>query len=491
MNGCRKGLLFILCIFELRIILNDQKTPICMKIIAIIPFFLFILISPRLPAQVLDWDAVRTQVLAMHPAARQADLLPQQAASVLLRAKGGFDPRFFGDYAEKRFNGKQYFQFSETGVKWPVRAGMELKGSFNYARGNFLNPENSLPTNGQAAFGLEWSLGQGLLYDERRAALDDARVTAEFNKALRASSLNDLLFDAAKAYWSWFYAANSVEITQNALEQVKIRHVSLVESFLQGDKPAVDTLETFIQLQNRQLDLQFARMEARTSALELVNFLWTSPSAPLDTALLPVPPADNMLSAQLPDLNNFSAATHPDLMQYAAKRRALEIERKLKNEKRKPVLNVNYALLGNQWTFFPTAGLEGPSVVANDMKWGVNIYYPLLNRKARGDYDLTKIKISQTDLNIQQKIREITTKTGQYITEANTLLAQVNTFRQITENYRTLLDAEIEKFAQGESSVFLINTREQRWLDARLKYLKLVAEWKKAEAGAKWAAGQL
>jgi outer membrane protein TolC len=198
-----------------------------------------------------------------------------------------------------------------------------------------------------------------------------------------------------------------------------------------------------------------------------------------------------MLSAQLPDLNNFSAATHPDLMQYAAKRRALEIERKLKNEKRKPVLNVNYALLGNQWTFFPTAGLEGPSVVANDMKWGVNIYYPLLNRKARGDYDLTKIKISQTDLNIQQKIREITTKTGQYITEANTLLAQVNTFRQITDNYRTLLDAEIEKFAQGESSVFLINTREQRWLDARLKYLKLVAEWKKAEAGAKWAAGQL
>lgn len=462
-----------------------------MKFIPVILPALFILLSPRLPAQVLDWDAVRTQVLAMHPAAQQADLLPEQAASVLLRAKGGFDPRLFGDYSEKRFNGKQYFQFSETGVKWPVRAGLELKGSFNYARGNFLNPENSLPANGQAAFGVEWSLGQGLLYDDRRAALDDARVTAEFNRALRASSLNDLLFNAAKAYWSWFFAANTLEITQNALEQVRIRHVSLVESFIQGDKPAMDTLETFIQLQNRQLDLQFARMEARTSALELVNFLWTNPSAPLDTALLPTPPADNMLSSQLPDLNNFAAATHPDLLQYAAKRKALDIERKLKFEKKKPVLNVSYALLGNQWAFFPTAGLEGPSVVANDMKWGVNVYYPILNRKARGDYDLTKIKISQTDLLIQQKIREITTKTGQYVTEANTLLAQVNTFRQITENYRTLLDAEIEKFAQGESSVFLINTREQRWLDARIKYLKLVAEWKKAEAGAKWAAGQL
>ena len=462
-----------------------------MKLTPAILFFLLILISPRLPAQVLDWDAVRTQVLAMHPAARQADLLPQQAASILLRAKGGFDPRLFGDYAEKRFNGKQYFQFSETGIKWPVRAGMELKGSYNYARGNFLNPENSLPANGQAAFGIEWALGQGLLYDERRAALDDARVTAEFNKALRASSLNDLLFDAAKAYWSWFYAANALEITQNALNQVRIRHVSLVESFIQGDKPAIDTLETFIQLQNRQLELRFANMEVRNSALELVNFLWSSPSQPLDTALLPAPPRENVLSPRLPDLNGFQVASHPDLMQYAARRKALEIERKLKNEKRKPVLNASYAILGNQWSFFPTAGPEGPGVVANDMKWGVNIYYPLLNRKARGDYDLTKIKINQNDLLIQQKTREITTKTNQYITEANTLLTQVNTFRQITENYRTLLDAENEKFLQGESSVFLINTREQRWLDARLKYLKLIAEWKKAEAGAKWAAGQL
>ncbi len=46
-----------------------------------------------------------------------------------------------------------------------------------------------------------------------------------------------------------------------------------------------------------------------------------------------------------------------------------------------------------------------------------------------------------------------------------------------------------EKFRQGESSIFLINTREQRWLDAQLKYLKLVATYKKTEMALNWAMG--
>ncbi|MEQ1743949.1 MAG: hypothetical protein ABMA02_00860 [Saprospiraceae bacterium] len=63
--------------------------------------------------------------------------------------------------------------------------------------------------------------------------------------------------------------------------------------------------------------------------------------------------------------------------------------------------------------------------------------------------------------------------------------------RSITDNYRTLLDGENEKFRFGESSVFLINTREQRWLEAQTKLLKLVAAYRKAEAGLRWAVGDI
>jgi len=70
-----------------------------------------------------------------------------------------------------------------------------------------------------------------------------------------------------------------------------------------------------------------------------------------------------------------------------------------------------------------------------------------------------------------------------------TLRTQVTLLRNITANYRALLDGETEKFQLGESTVFLVNTREQRWLDAQIKYLKLLSEYRKSEAGLLWAMG--
>ena len=96
----------------------------------------------------LTWQEFRSQVLRQHPVARQADLLTEQARFQLLRAKGGFDPKLYGDLEGKNFNEKTYFQYSEAGVKWPTWFGLELKGNYNRATGAFLNPEAGLPDAG-------------------------------------------------------------------------------------------------------------------------------------------------------------------------------------------------------------------------------------------------------------------------------------------------------------------------------------------------------
>jgi outer membrane protein TolC len=155
------------------------------------------------------------------------------------------------------------------------------------------------------------------------------------------------------------------------------------------------------------------------------------------------------------------------------------------------VLDLSYYLLGEGWQFFPTTGSDGAGVLGQDIKWGINFSYPILNRKARGDLRITEIKMAQTDYEIRQKRQDIANKVQQYANELGNLDAQVVLYRDISTNYRTLLDAENERFSFGESSVFLVNTREQRWLDAQIKYLKLLSEYRKAEAGLQWAAGTL
>ena len=207
---------------------------------------------------------------------------------------------------------------------------------------------------------------------------------------------------------------------------------------------------------------------------------------PLVTGIYrPIAPetAENLLQTARTD--------HPALRQYDAKLRMLNVERRLKTEKRKPVLDLGYQLLGDGWQFFSTPGLEGPGVLANDIKWSMRFSYPILNRKARGDWQVTQIKIAQTDLGFAQKRLEIENKVQQYLNELNTLAGQVALYRDITANYRALLDGENEKFLFGESSVFLINTREQRWLDAQVKLFKLFAAYRKTEAGLQWGAGVL
>ncbi len=448
-----------------------------------------------LPAQTLEWENVRRQVLQNHPVSRQADLFLQQADYAVLRAKGGFDPKAYVDYYTKNFKDKTYFQYTESGVKLPSFAGFEFKAAYNLASGYYLNSESTLPENGQASLGFTWSLGQGLLTDERRTVLRQAQISTQAASAERDLLRNDLLLDAAKAYWTWVVADNQYNIFNSALQQARIRHDALRESFRQGDKPAVDTIETYIQVQNRQLDVNFAAVDLQNAALGLQNFLWEEGQAapravPTGNAVALENMATSTALADRESLLNAALSRHPELRLYQAKLQNLGVERRLKNEKRKPVLDVNYNILGAGWEFFSTATTNGVGVLGQDIKWGLNFSYPILNRKARGDWQITQVKIAQTELDLDQKRQTIRNKVQQYANDLDILRTQIVLYRDITEQYRRLLEAETEKFSQGESSIFLINTREQRWLDARIKYLKLLGEFQKTEAGLRWASGE-
>jgi outer membrane protein TolC len=317
------------------------------------------------------------------------------------------------------------------------------------------------------------------------------------SEAERLEARNDLMVEANKAYWTWSYAENAVGIILNALRQAEIRHEGMRQSFIQGERSAFDTLETFIQVQSRQVELQFAQVDAQNAVLELSVFLWNTNNQMLSPEQIPAAPTRLTIDmeAGIPlekeDLLQIARTRHPELQQYQIKIRQLSTELRLKNEKRKPVLDLSYNLLGNAWDFFPTVSANGPAMFVNDIKWGLDFNYPILNRKARGDWQLTRLKIIQTELELQHKRQIIEVKVQQYTNDLINLRSQAILFRDVTANYRRLLDGENEKFANGESSVFLVNTREQRWLDAQLKYLKLLSELRKAEAGVQWAAGVL
>jgi outer membrane protein TolC len=64
-------------------------------------------------------------------------------------------------------------------------------------------------------------------------------------------------------------------------------------------------------------------------------------------------------------------------------------------------------------------------------------------------------------------------------------------FQQNANNQELLLRAEESKFSIGESSMFLVNARENKLLETQQKLNELKAKFFKSLLGIVWATGQL
>ena len=75
--------------------------------------------------------------------------------------------------------------------------------------------------------------------------------------------------------------------------------------------------------------------------------------------------------------------------------------------------------------------------------------------------------------------------------ERNNIEQQIKVYTEMTENYARLLAAENRRFELGESSLFIINSREMKLIESQLKLEKLKAEYQIAQIQIEWASGTL
>jgi outer membrane protein TolC len=426
-----------------------------------------------------------------HPLARQADNLNRSAAAEMLAARGGFDPKLYGEYGQKFFDDKNYFSLGEFGLKAPTRYAAELKAAYATSEGTFLNESDRLPSAGQAILGISMPLVQGLLLDERRANLLRARQTREMNRAERSLLLNDLYFDAIATYWKWAAVARQRDVFAEALRISEIRFQNIKVSFEQGDRMAMDTLESFIQVQDRQFQLNEAQLELQAVTAKLANFLWDdnfqlmrfpqnqrgeNPASPqLDNPWTDLVLRDNLIQTL--------SATHPALRMYEAKLAQLDVERRLKREKLKPKLNLDYNFLGNGTAF--------ATPFNDNYKWGISFGSSTLFRAERGDVQLAKIKIENTQLLRDQKTAELQNKLRIALAEWDNAQAQNILYQQTVDNYARLVQLENTRFELGESTLFLVNSREMKLYEAQIKLAKVQADLRVVRASIDWALGRL
>jgi outer membrane protein TolC len=469
-------------------------------------FVLLVAVGPLYSAQTLDSFPVLplTQFLGNikqeHPIARNADLLLRQAVAQVRQARGAFDPKLYSDWQQKSFDGTRYYRTGEMGAKVTTQWGVEFKGAFNSASGTFLNNENKLPDPGQAVLGLTVPLLNGLLFDGNRAGLQNAQLDRDGLAAERQGLLNDLLLQAGITYLNWAIAYNQWRVTEQAYQLSLTRFRGIRASYFLGDKPAVDTIETFTQVQNWQLELNDALVTYRNATLSMQALQWDQGRAPAINGNWNWQPLPLKNVVQLPSLpiDSFTqqlTLRHPDLRAIQVDLRQLEVDRRLAAEQFKPRLDLSYNFLGRGFDFTaPTK--EDPSLtlteaLGTNFKWGLNFSFPLFLRKERGKMELVQIKQQQTGNKLEQKQIEIENKLRGYYNDLENSRNQIQRYEVLLRNLQALLQAEQRKFEVGESSIFLINSREQKLIETQLKFNKLQGEFAKDLLSVYWSSGRL
>lgn len=449
---------------------------------------------------VLTRRALMQLVADNHPAARQAQLRNAMGDAVVRSARGAFDPVAVAGYSEKRFDGKDYYDLLDVGLRVPTWFGTELFGGFSESDGEFLNPQNTLPTEGQLRVGASVQLGQGLFIDRRRAELRQAQAFQDMAEAERQRLLNDVFHAALTDHVDWLASYKRLMVSREAVDQARIRLEAVRGNFRGGDVPAIDTLEALLQLQDRTMRLQDAELGFRVAGLRLSNHLWDEALRPLEIGAEVVPDTTELAPPDTPpDLERLFAEAsrmHPDLLEREGRIKQLEVERRLRMEMLKPRLDVSGSLLSGAGVI---RGEGQPTWRVADRQLGAAFSLPLLLRKERGDLSLAGLRLTDAEMALERQRLGIRNNVDQRFNELATLEQQVDLGEFMVRNYQRLLDGENSRFSMGESSLFLVNQREVALLDSRLKLVDIEAKRRKAhftlerDAGMLWrvVAGEL
>ena len=416
-------------------------------------------------------------VKAFHPLVKQAKIKLSESEAKLLKARGAFDPKLAADFNDKTFKGSNYYERLSATFSVPTYYGVTLKGQFSEAEGALLNPENIVSGDQLYGVGASIDLGKGLLANQRMTALKQAKRFVDQAKEENALRVNEILLEATDAYLDWYRAYKSYEIFDEFIANAKFRYDGVIDRFTSGDLAAIDTTEARIAYQNRLLSQEKASLKLREKALKASNYLWIEDTpVEINGAVTPTLSEENfetLFSIDIIDLES-----HPKLRALGYKTDIQRFERRLQRSNLLPEVTLDYQWLSET---DPSQNFN-LALDPDNSTTKLKVALPLFLRKERSALKLASLQLQDATLEQERVYIELKNKLAALNTASESLSRQRVLADSMVIDYTTLFKGEQQKFEAGESSLFLVNSRESKLIEATLKAIDTEVEQKMALA---------
>ena len=422
----------------------------------------------------LYFSQVLQLVRENHPLAKQAALLPKQGESYVRYNRGAFDPKVYFQQRDKTFKAQQYYSETSAALTVPTWYGIDVKAGYENNTGLFLSPDMVTPGNGLSFVGVDVPLMRNVVTDARRTQLRQAQLYQSQTMAMKNQLLNELTASVIHDFAGWYFAWKEQQTCTQAVALLTDRMNAIRAEFIAGGKAATDTIETYAQRGLFLLMLQETRVKETKTRLLLGAHLWNADQQPLEPVQGTVPDIAGIefLDSMMRSYPDSAVAGNiqelqPQLLSMGLYVQKNKLEANFRKQQLLPEIYLKYQALAPGYLDFSNSG-----TFAQNNRFGIGFSSSLFLRKERGDYQMAKLAWQESQLKLQQKTRDNVQKVGGLYQQTKAYSNMSKDFETISGLYYQLYENEKTRFTSGDATVFMVNMRETKWMETRLKLLE-------------------
>jgi outer membrane protein TolC len=446
-----------------------------------------ILFLPVARAEVapLQLSEVLASVERAHPLLLAARIDREAADGEQLAAAGGFDPTWrsrasitpLGYYK----NGRVESQVEQPTALW----GTSLFAGYKYGEGKFEPYNGGRETNefGEVRAGVQVPLWRNGPIDRRRANRARAEQGLHVADASVVAQQLELARLAAQRYWDWVAAGERLRVARALLDLARQRDAGLAERVARGDLAAIERTENLRQLVQREARRVAADRSLLQAAIELSLYYRDDSGRPIVVTEERLPPA--LAEPTKPAVGQDDAAwareleranrQRPELKRLDAVVRQGEVEVRFARNQRAPALDLVVSAARD-------LGTGPPERAETEVEGALFVDIPLRLRGPVGRLRVAEAALSKAR---QQRLfaqDRVAADVRDALSAREAAYQRWLLTRREVQVADQLAEAERTQFENGNSTLLIVNLREQAAADARVSEVDVRAEYHRAHA---------
>jgi outer membrane protein TolC len=398
---------------------------------------------------------------------RVAEAKVAEARAKRMSAFAAFEPRVNLSSEGKDYGNDLQYRLDRAEARVGLPGGIDLVGGAAQGTGAFINPERRTPTEGLVNLGISAPLGGALVFSDRQYEWGASTRNLEIAEAKLDRTERMAILNAVKVYTFW-QAQSEVQGAVDEALAVAAERLRLVrEAFRLGERSEMDTLEAYLSWVDRRADaakqanftagaiadVQQLLRGADTTGVDLTGMRPQSLPVVLGTSRLEV--------GSIPELEMVNSALRREcLATTTAWAQWL------------PAPYVDYRML--QW--------GGSAWNPEAVQWKVGLTVPLFNQKARAELAGAQARLRAAQANATATQNQFDIVRVQLAQQVQALDSELKALTASETASYALLQQERRRFALGESTMFILASRETKYLEAVQKRTLTSAKLQSLEA---------